>query len=86
MEGRTLDLAVLGGGKWASDAMSSGNMKLFFTRNGEFEVGWCKDSLLSAVNRQLQLETQSCSIFQRHITESSVNPLTSVETEGAQHL
>lgn len=86
MEGGALDLALLGGGKWAGDAMSSGNVKLLFAGNGEFEEGWCKDSLLSAVNRQLQLETHSCSIFQLHITETSVSPLTSVETEGAQHL
>ena len=89
MEGGALDAAVWEGGKWAGEATSSGSVELLFTRNGEFEGGRCRDSLLSGVNRhhsQLQLETQSCSVFQLYITETSVNPLTSTEAGGTQYL
>lgn len=80
-----LDVAVWEGGERAGEATSGGSEELLFSRNGEFEVGRCRDSLLSGVNRhhrQLQLETQSGSVLHFYITEISVNPLTSVETGG----
>lgn len=77
------------GSERAGEAMSSSSsVELPFTGNGEFEVGICRDSLLSGVTGTTDTAAgNSASLhFPAIHHRIFVDPLTSMETGGIQCL